>query len=210
MRDEDHILGMERNLRSMSDRRKKNVLLRVNEEITASPVGLWDENQQWHSDVPIADALAHARAVGQDLVEFAPKFTPPVCQIGNRGDYDAHGLANDLAAAKFRTDPRELDLVRQFEGRGVRSGQYLLLLTPADAILFAEEAARRDIGTLGPNYWYGPGWEWWPAPDYSTLVSDPAFVQKSLARLTEDLESLPEGVAFVQILLQNLDGHTVP
>jgi len=95
-------------------------------------------------------------------------------------------------------------LIALYEDKAIRSGKYLLLLTPDDAVRFAEEAAASNVGTTGPNYWYGPGWEWYPGPDYIALVSEPDFVQRSLLRVKEDIERhLPESVAFVQIVLHD-------
>ena len=184
------------------------MLLRINDEITSATVGLWDDQRQWRGHLQLADALAMAQVVRRDLIEFAPKTEPPTCLIGDANDYRATGLARDLANAHFVTSPQALDLTARYEKRGVRSGKYLLLLLPDDAVQFAEEAAAFGIGTTGPNYWYGPGWEWYPGPDYSALVGERDFVQRSVARLKEDIEHhLPEGVAFVEIVLHDRERH---
>jgi hypothetical protein len=177
------------------------MLLRINDEITAAIVGVWDEQQQWHGHLRIGEARALARTAGRDLVEFAPKTQPPTCRIADAGDYRAIGLARDLANAGLVTNADILRLIARYEEKGIRSG-HLLLLNPADAIRFAQEAAVCDIGTTGPNYWYGPGLEWYPAPNYSALVGEPDFVQRSLAQLTEEVNNhLPADVAFVEVIL---------
>ncbi len=177
------------------------MLLRINEEITASTLGLWDERQQWRGILPLAEARAIAEAAGRDLIEFAPKTLPPTCRIGDANDYRAAGLSRDLAAAGLTNNAEILRLIARYEEKGIRTG-YLLLLSPEDAMRFAQEAVAHGIGTLGPNYWYGPGMEWWPAPDYSALLNEPDFVQRSLARLTEDVNNhLPEDVAFIEVIL---------
>jgi Translation initiation factor IF-3, N-terminal domain len=180
------------------------MLLRINAEITATIVGLWDDQRQWRGHLPLANALALADMASLDLIEFAPKTEPPTCLIGDNNDYQAHGLARDLSDAGFEANPEMLSLIARYEDKGVRSGEYLLLLTPMDALRFAEEAAACGVGALGPNFWYGPGWEWYPSPDYSALAREPDFVQQSLIRLREDVEQhLPEDVAFVEIVLHD-------
>lgn len=180
------------------------MFLRINDEITAPTVGLWDDQRQWRGHLCLADALAIAHGVRRDLIEFAPKTAPPICEIGDANDYRATGLARDLAEAGHETNPEILNLITRYEEKGIRNGKYLLLLLPQDAVRFAEEAAESGIGTLGPNYWYGPGWEWWPAPDYSALAGEPDFVERSVVRVREDIEQhLPEGVAFVEIVLRD-------
>jgi hypothetical protein len=156
------------------------MLLQINDDITAPTVVLWDEQQQWRGILPLSEARAIAGAAGLDLIEFAPKTLPPICRIGDADDYRATGLAHDLATAGLQTNVEILRLIARYEERGIRSGKYLLLLSPSDAVRFAYEAAAHGIGTTGPNYWYGPGLEWYPGPDYSALVSEPDFVQRSL------------------------------
>lgn len=186
------------------------MLLRINNEITAPIVGLWDEQQQWRGLLSVDEARALAQKAERDLIEFAPKTQPPTCQIADANDYRATGLARDLADAGLNTNADILRLIARYEEKGIRSG-YLLLLSPVDAIRFAQEAAACGIGTLGPNYWYGPGLEWYPAPDYSALLNETDFVQRSVVRLTEDVENhLPEGVAFVEVILNDPEKPSQP
>lgn len=53
--------------------------LRINHQITISPVRAIDEEGQDIGVLPLQDALRKAEAVGLDLVEIAPQARPPVC-----------------------------------------------------------------------------------------------------------------------------------
>lgn len=177
--------------------------LRTNEQITAPTVGLRDETAPMVRQYSLADAPAYARRAGRDLIEVAPKYVPPLCEISNLQKYNAIGLADDLAAAQIISSPAELDLIRRYEYRGIRSG-YGLLLLPENAVHYAEDAAASGMGILGPEYWYSPSWEWWPAPDYSAMARDDDFVRKSLERAKDDIQNhFPEEVAFVLLVLQS-------
>jgi translation initiation factor IF-3 len=54
---------------------------RVNEEILAEEVLLFDERRDRIGVVATSDALQRARAVGLDLVETEPDALPPMCRI---------------------------------------------------------------------------------------------------------------------------------
>ncbi len=60
---------------------------RLNTEITASEVRLVIKSGENPEIVPIAEALALAKEMGQDLVEIAAQANPPVCRIMNYGKY---------------------------------------------------------------------------------------------------------------------------
>ncbi len=61
--------------------------LRVNEKIRVAEVRLIDAQGNQAGIVPVADAIAKAKAVTLDLVEVAPLSKPPVCRIM---DYNKH------------------------------------------------------------------------------------------------------------------------
>ncbi len=54
---------------------------RVNEEITAPVVDVFDAHGHFHRAVPIASALKMAKHAGLDLVEINPYARTPVCRI---------------------------------------------------------------------------------------------------------------------------------
>jgi len=60
---------------------------RINEWIRVPEVKLIDENGEFVGTVPIEQALNRAKEVGLDLVEIAPKETPPVCGIIEYGKF---------------------------------------------------------------------------------------------------------------------------
>jgi translation initiation factor IF-3 len=64
----------------------KNELL-INEEIRHREVRLIDTDGTMLGIVPIKEALAIANQKNLDLVEIAPKATPPVCKIMDYGKY---------------------------------------------------------------------------------------------------------------------------
>jgi hypothetical protein len=93
------------------------------------------------------------------------------------------------------------DLESRYEGRGIRSGQ-MLLMKPADALEFAEEAGQLGIGILGPEFWYTPHNEYYPAPDYGYMLDAGDFVRKSVQQAKSDIiHALPDGVAWVSFVL---------
>jgi translation initiation factor IF-3 len=61
--------------------------LRINHQITISPVRAIDEEGQDIGVLPLQDALRKAEAVGLDLVEIAPQARPPVCKFLNYGKF---------------------------------------------------------------------------------------------------------------------------
>ena len=61
--------------------------MRVNEQITASPVRLIDGDGRQIGIVSIDMALDHAGEAGLDLVEVSPNADPPVCRIMDYGKY---------------------------------------------------------------------------------------------------------------------------
>jgi len=60
---------------------------RTNEWIRVPEVKLIDENGEFAGNVPIEQALSRAKEAGLDLVEIAPKETPPVCRIIEYGKF---------------------------------------------------------------------------------------------------------------------------
>jgi translation initiation factor IF-3 len=61
--------------------------LRINHQITISPVRAIDEEGRDLGVLPLQDALRKAEAVGLDLVEVAPQARPPVCKFLNYGKF---------------------------------------------------------------------------------------------------------------------------
>jgi translation initiation factor IF-3 len=61
--------------------------LRINHQITISPVRAIDEEGQDIGVLPLQDALRKAEAVGLDLVEIAPQARPPGCKFLNYGKF---------------------------------------------------------------------------------------------------------------------------
>ncbi|MFM7622048.1 MAG: translation initiation factor IF-3, partial [Alphaproteobacteria bacterium] len=61
--------------------------LRINQQITISPVRVIDEEGHDLGVLALQDALRKAEAVGLDLVEVAPQARPPVCKFLNYGKF---------------------------------------------------------------------------------------------------------------------------
>ena len=61
--------------------------LRCNERIRISPIRLIDENNEQVGVVDVKDAQQRAVEAGLDLVEVAPKASPPVCRIMDYGKW---------------------------------------------------------------------------------------------------------------------------
>ena len=66
---------------------KINKQVNINQKIRASQVRLIGEDGTQLGIVPLEDALARAAEEKLDLVEVAPKSTPPVCKIMDYGKF---------------------------------------------------------------------------------------------------------------------------
>ncbi|HDP34737.1 MAG TPA: translation initiation factor IF-3 [Candidatus Hydrogenedentes bacterium] len=118
---------------------KKEDLVRVNDQIRARQVRVIDEAGVQLGIMSPRDALREAEDRGYDLVEVAPKATPPVCRIMDYGKYRyeqkrraresrKHQHADAVKEIKYRPkiDKHDFDTktnhVRQFleEGNKVR------------------------------------------------------------------------------------------
>jgi len=73
--------------RSRPQPREITKRLRVNELIRITPVRLVDENNEQVGVIEVSEAKQRARLAGLDLVEVAPKATPPVCRIMDYGKW---------------------------------------------------------------------------------------------------------------------------
>src|SRR3989344_3917639 len=94
---------------------------RMNEQITAQSVMLVQEDGAAEV-LPIAEALARAKAEELDLIEVSPKAVPPVVKIGDFGSYlyqlrkkekkqKAHSKQSEVKTIRFgfRTDTGDID-----------------------------------------------------------------------------------------------------
>jgi len=61
--------------------------VRVNDQISVSPVRLINDDGDQLGIVSIEEAMRHAGEVGQDLVEVSPNANPPVCRIMDYGKF---------------------------------------------------------------------------------------------------------------------------
>lgn len=73
--------------RSRPQPREITKRLRVNDLIRITPVRLVDENNEQVGVIEVSEAKQRARLAGLDLVEVAPKATPPVCRIMDYGKW---------------------------------------------------------------------------------------------------------------------------
>ncbi len=60
---------------------------RINEQIRTTPLRVVASDGEQLGILSADEAMAAAKAVGQDLVEVAPNETPPVCRIMDFGKY---------------------------------------------------------------------------------------------------------------------------
>ena len=118
---------------------KKEDLVRVNDQIRARQVRVIDDEGAQLGIMTPRDAMREAESRGFDLVEVAPKATPPVCRIMDYGKYRyeqkrraresrKHQHTISIKAIKYRPkiDKHDFDFktnhVREFlsEGNKVR------------------------------------------------------------------------------------------
>lgn len=64
-----------------------NPRLRINDQISTSPVHLIDETGQSHGEVELREAKRRATELGLDLVEINPHLVPPICKIVEFGKF---------------------------------------------------------------------------------------------------------------------------
>ena len=103
---------------------------------------------------------------------------------------------------KTQRVPEEMwrDLESRYEQRGIRHGS-MFLMRPADALNFAEELGQLGIGILGPEFWYAPGNEYYPAPDYGYMLDADDFVRRSVQQAKKDVAHAPDGIVWVSFTL---------
>lgn len=64
-----------------------NPRLRINDQISVSPVHLIDQDGTSHGEVELAQAKKLANEAGLDLVEINPHLKPPICKIVEFGKF---------------------------------------------------------------------------------------------------------------------------
>ena len=110
--------------------------LRVNERVRVSSVRLISAGGEQLGVVPVEEALEQAQQAGLDMVEVAPRATPPVCKLMDYGKYKyrqrkreqqaKHSHAGEMKAIRLGPKIEEHDLyfklrrVREFLSRGQR------------------------------------------------------------------------------------------
>jgi len=76
--------------------------VRVNDQISVSPVRLISDDGKQLGIVSIDEAKRHADEVGKDLVEVSPNANPPVCRIMDYGKFRYEITKRDKTARKKR------------------------------------------------------------------------------------------------------------
>lgn len=86
--------------------------MRVNREIRGDRVRVITEDGEQLGFMTVREALAKAEEMGLDLVEIAPKATPPVCKIINYGKLRYHiaKKEKDSRKAQHQVKVKELKL----------------------------------------------------------------------------------------------------
>jgi len=113
--------------------------IRINHQIKSPEVRVIDENGQQLGVLPLTDALRLSREKNLDLVEIAPRVTPPVCKIINFGKY----------LYEKKKKERKKEKSKQTEVKGVRfglnTGEHDLLTTVKKVEKFLNEGDRVKI-----------------------------------------------------------------
>lgn len=84
----------------------------ANEEITADPVRVIDDEGEMLGVISLREALTAARSKGLDLVEVSPTAEPPVCKFMDFGKfkYEAQKRAHDARKKQKITQIKEIKL----------------------------------------------------------------------------------------------------
>ncbi|MHC4981540.1 MAG: translation initiation factor IF-3 [Planctomycetota bacterium] len=112
--------------------------LRCNEQIRTSPIRLIDQNDQQVGIVELKEALAMAREARLDLVEVAPRSSPPVCRIF---DYGKWKYARQKREQKAKAKRHESEL-KQIRIRTPKIGEHDLQIKIDHAREFLERGDR--------------------------------------------------------------------
>lgn len=124
-----------------------------NNQIRARSVRVLDSNGNQVGVLPVKEALSLAKDAGLDLIEIAPKATPPVCKIANYGKFmyeiSKHKKEHAQHATKckeiqFRTNIAEHDFQTKFN----HLNEFLNKGYPVKLTLKfkGREMAHRDLG----------------------------------------------------------------
>jgi len=148
----DLIIGRRRFYSPQRDTGKR---LRINHQITISPVRLIGENDEQIGVIPLEDAIGRAIAAEADLVEVAPQATPPVCRIMDYGKWKyqqrkkeqkarSHAKQSELKEVRLRPKIDDHDLL-------IKLGKAREFLIDGDKVQFTmlfrgREMAHRDLG----------------------------------------------------------------
>lgn len=115
-------------------------LYRTNENIRVPEVKLIDENGEFVGNVPIEEALRRAKEAELDLVEIAPKETPPVCRIIGYGKFQ-YQLEKKIKEQKKKQKTVEVKGVRL----SLRIGEHDLDIRRQQAMGFLENGDKVKI-----------------------------------------------------------------
>ena len=113
---------------------------RTNEWISVPEVRLIDENAEFAGTIPIEEALRRAREAGLDLVEIAPKETPPVCRIIEYGKFQ-YQLEKKIKEQKKKQKTVEVKGIRL----SLRIGEHDLAIRREKALSFLEEGDKVKV-----------------------------------------------------------------
>lgn len=106
---------------------------RTNEWIRVPEVKLIDENGEFVGNIPTEQALVRAKEAGLDLVEIAPKETPPVCRIIEYGKFQ-YQLEKKIKEQKKKQKTVEVKGIRL----SLRIGEHDLEIRKQQALNFLE------------------------------------------------------------------------
>ncbi|HLC99876.1 MAG TPA: translation initiation factor IF-3 [Patescibacteria group bacterium] len=113
---------------------------RINESIRVPEVKLIDDNDQFIGVVKIEDALARAKEAELDLVEIAPKETPPVCRIIGYGKFQ-YQLEKKIKEQKKKQKTVEVKGIRL----SLRIGEHDLEIRHLKALEFLDNGDKVKI-----------------------------------------------------------------
>ena len=141
--------------RSRPQPRNVTKRLRVNDLIHISPIRLVDENNELVGVIEVSEAQQRARLAGLDLVEVAPKATPPVCRIMDYGKWlyqqkkkeqkaRSHAVKSELKGMRLRPKIDHHDLA-------IKVDQARSFLEDSNKVQFTmifrgREMAHKDLG----------------------------------------------------------------
>lgn len=99
---------------------KNGITNKTNEQIRAPEVRVLAEDGKQVGVMPIAEALAHAKGLGVDLIEIVPQATPPVVK------------AIDIGKFRYQEEKRQREVAKKQKGGELKEIRFTPFIGEAD------------------------------------------------------------------------------